>query len=105
MGFWSMFSLEMPLGQKENPWGPQVLGLFFLLPIEFFRYPVFLTHTQIVFGVPGIFDPWPFSGNLNSGVAVGIPNRGGRPFWVQRGELFGHVLDGICQVLCSHHLK
>ena len=38
---------EMAVGQKEKPWGPQVFGIFFLLPIWFFRYP-FLKFFQIV---------------------------------------------------------
>ena len=40
----------MAMGQKENPWGPQVLdgfALFFLLPIGFLGAP-FLTHTHIM---------------------------------------------------------
>ena len=37
------------VGQKENPKRDhRLLGLFFLLPIGFFMYPVFLTHNLIV---------------------------------------------------------
>ena len=34
------------MGQKENPWKPQVFGLFVLLPLGLFSYP-FLTHSHI----------------------------------------------------------
>ena len=36
--------LNLAMGQKEKPWGG--FGLFFLLPIRFFRYP-FLTHSHL----------------------------------------------------------
>ena len=36
----------MAMGQQENPWGPQVLIYFFLLPIGFFGY-LFLIHSHI----------------------------------------------------------
>ena len=36
---------HLAMGQKDaNPWRPQGFGAIFPLPIEFFRYPVFLTH-------------------------------------------------------------
>ena len=39
----------MAMGQKDaNPNGDhRCNGLFFLLPIDSLRYPVFLTHSQI----------------------------------------------------------
>ena len=41
----------MAVGQKEHPYKLQTTGFsrFFLLPIVFFGYPVFLTHSQIVY--------------------------------------------------------
>ena len=46
--FWAAKTAKthMAMGQKENPIKTTGLGLFFLLPIGFLRYP-FLTHTHM----------------------------------------------------------
>ena len=38
---------KFAMGQKENPLETIGFSLFFLLPIGFFGYPVFLTHCQM----------------------------------------------------------
>ena len=41
------FGDPQPLGSKRKPLRTTGFGLFFLLPIGFFGYPVFLTHSHL----------------------------------------------------------
>ena len=51
---WGGVHSDLRLGQTEKPGGHRWMGLFFLLPIVFLGYPVFLTQSHFSLG------PWRF---------------------------------------------